>query len=142
MPDVRKATADDISTVVEWGRKFHAYSPWSKRVPINDADWEATVANLIASEDAAVYLSDGGFCGGLIFPMYFNSGFRIAQELFWFADHDGTELRQAFESWARDCGAQAIQMSCIADEREKAVRRLFRKAGYAATETSLMKEIA
>jgi len=142
MPEIRKAGPDDLEAVVEWGRKFHAYSPWGKRVPIEDEDWRRTVANLLASEDAAVFVSDGGFCGGLIFPMYFNFSFRIAQELFWFADHGGTELREAFEDWARARGADAIQMSCIADDRETAVRRLFRKAGYSATETSLMKEIA
>jgi hypothetical protein len=139
---IRQATMDDIEDVLEWGRKFHAYSPWGKRVPINEPDWRATVTNLLQSDEAAVFVSDGGFCGGLIFPMYFNHDFRIAQEFFWFADHDGTALREAFESWAKDHGASAIQMSCIADDREKAVRRLFRQSGYAATETALMKEIA
>jgi hypothetical protein len=100
------------------------------------------VTNLLASDEAAVFLSDGGFCGGLVFPMYFNHDYRIAQELFWFAGKDGTALREAFEAWAKDRGCQAIQMSCIADDREKAVRRLFRMSGYAATETALMKEIA
>ena len=140
--DVRRATLDDLDAVLEWGRKFHAYSPWGKRVPIVETDWRQTVTGLLSSDDAAVFVSEGGFCGGLIFPMYFNFGFRIAQELFWYADHGGTELRQAFEDWARSRGADAIQMSCIADDRETAVRRLLRKAGYDATETSLMKEIA
>ena len=138
--NVRRAALDDLEAVVEWGRKFHAYSPWGKRVPIEDADWRQTATMLVTSEDAAVFVSEHGFCGGLIFPMYFNFGFRIAQELFWFADRDGTLLREAFEDWARSRGADAIQMSCIADERETAVRRLFRKAGYSAVETSLMKE--
>lgn len=142
MPDVRKAAPEDLEAVMEWGRRFHAYSPWGKRVAIAEADWRQTVESLLASEDAAVFVSDGGFCGGLIFPMYFNHAYRVAQELFWFAEADGTALREAFEAWAKSRGAQALQMSCIADEREAAVRRLFRKAGYAATETSLMKEIA
>lgn len=139
---IKRATPADLETVMEWGRKFHAYSPWGARVPIVEEDWRQTVSNLLASEDAAIFFSDGGFCGGLIFPMYFNFSFRIAQEMFWFADHDGTALREAFEAWAESRGAKAIQMSCIADDREKAVRRLFRKAGYDATETALMKEIA
>jgi hypothetical protein len=142
MAEIRKASAEDLEAVVEWGRRFHAYSPWGKRVRIEDADWRQTVTNLLASEDAAVFVSEGGFCGGLIFPMYFNHAYRVAQELFWFAEADGTQLREAFEDWARSRGADALQMSCIADDREAAVRRLFRRAGYAATETSLMKEIA
>lgn len=139
---IRKAAPEDVDLVMEWGAKFHAYSPWGQRVEIVDEDWRQTVTSLLSSDDAAVFVSEGGFCGGLIFPMYFNHGYRIAQELFWYAQADGTALREAFEGWARDRGAQALQMSCIADDREPAVRRLFRKAGYAATETSLMKEIA
>ena len=139
---IRQATMDDIEDVLEWGRKFHAYSPWGKRVPINEPDWRATVTNLLQSDEAAVFVSDGGFCGGLIFSMYFNHNFRIGQELFWYADHDGKALREAFEEWAITQGCQALQMSCIADKREPAVRRLFRVAGYMPTETSLMKELA
>ncbi len=138
---IRQATLDDVDVVAEWGRKFHAYSIWGKRVPICDEDWRQTVTKLLSSDDAAIFVSEGGFCGGLMFSMYFNNSYRIAQELFWFADADGTALREAFETWAQERGADAIQMSCIADSRETAVRRLFRKAGYAATETSLMKEV-
>jgi hypothetical protein len=138
---IRQATIEDVETVMDWGRKFHAYSPWGKRVPIAEDDWRQTVENLLASEDGAVFIGEHGFCGGLMVPLYFNYGFRIAQELFWYANKDGTALRKAFEAWAADQGASAIGMSCIADDREKAVRRLFRGAGYAATETALMKEL-
>jgi hypothetical protein len=139
---VRQATLDDVDAVMEWGVRFHAYSIWGKRVPIVEDDWRETVTSLLGSDDAAVFMTDNGFCGGLIFPMYFNKSYRIAQELFWFASSGGSALREAFEDWAKERGAQAIQMSCIADDREAAVRRLFRKAGYDATETALMKEIA
>jgi hypothetical protein len=140
---ISRATPDDVETVMEWGRKFHAYSPWGERVPIDEADWRQTVENLLGSEDAAIFMSDGGFCGGLIFSMYFNHSYRIGQELFWYAPKDGKELREAFENWAvNERGCQSTQMSCIADKREKAVRRLFGMAGYRATETSLMKEFA
>lgn len=138
---IRQATIEDVETVMEWGRKFHAYSPWGKRVPIAEDDWRQTVENLLGSDDAAVFIGDHGFCGGLIFSMYFNHGYRIGQELFWFASKDGKELREAFEDWAKSRGCSSIQMSCIADGREKAVRRLFGMAGYDATETSLMKEL-
>jgi|GEM_PF-2171877 len=55
---IKRATPADLETVMEWGRKFHAYSPWGARVPIVEEDWRQTVSNLLASEDAAIFFSD------------------------------------------------------------------------------------
>lgn len=140
---VREAGQDDVARVVELGRAFFEYSPWSEFVSFSAKDTERTVGHLIESPDGVVFLSDRGIIGGLIFPLYFNAAYRIAQELFWYANGpDGAALRQAFERWAKDWGANAIQCSCLADEREPAVRRLYRKAGYRPTELSLLREVA
>lgn len=138
---IRQASLEDIETVLDLGRRFHAYSPWSERASLNEDHWRQTAHNLLTGETSAIFLSEDGFCGGLIFPLYFNWDYLIAQELFWFAKSGGTEVRQAFENWAKGRGAVAIQMSCLADKREAAMRRLLTRKGYVATETQLLREL-
>lgn len=139
---IRQAGLEDVPAILEWGERFHAYSPWGKRTQYDPESTRKTVEYLIKAPEGAIFITEAGVCGGLIFPLYFNHAYRIAQELFWFAPGDGTDLRQAFEEWAREQGASAIQMSCLADKRESAMRRLLSRHGYRATETSLIREIA
>jgi GNAT superfamily N-acetyltransferase len=139
---IREATRADVPFILERGRAFFEYSPWATRTEYDEASTRATIEHLIAAPDGVIFISEGGVIGGLIFPLYFNADYRIAQELFWFAPGRGVELRKAFEAWAKERGASAIQMSCLADEREPAMRRLYRIKGYEPIETGLIKEIA
>lgn len=138
---IRRATVDDIDEVVEWGRKFYEYSPWSRRTDLNEADFKETLNGMFLNGTGAVFLNGTGFCGGVLTPLYFNYSLIAGVELFWFADEGGDELRAAFEVWAKENGASVVQMSCIADGKEKQTRRLFRMKGYEATEVGLLKEI-
>ena len=60
----------------------------------------------------------------------------------WFAEEDGGSLLEAFEQWSIQNGARMIDMSCIANEREDAVLRLFKRKGYNKMENHLVKEVA
>lgn len=136
---VRQATLSDIDQIIAWGREFHTYGPWRDRVPFVEADLRVSIGAMLESENGAVFIDDNGMCGGILFPMYFNLSHLVAQELFWWSK-DGREVREAFEAWAMARGASSIQMSCLADDRESATRRLFRIRGYRPIETSLWKE--
>jgi hypothetical protein len=137
-PPVRVATADDIPHIVTLGRRFHAYSHWA-HLPYDEAAVAELFGRMIEAEDGVIFLSEDGVCGGLINTLYFSPQTRLAVELFWFAPSGGTDLRQAFEAWARDRGAEAVQFSALGDGRRAATERLYRMAGYQVIETAYLK---
>ena len=138
---IRRATLSDVPRIVQLGRKFHAYSIW-RDLPYDLEAVARTAYSMVKNEDGAVFLSDDGLCGGLINALYFSPSHRIAVELFWYAPTEGKELREAFEAWAVERGADAIQFSALADDRRGATERLYRMAGYNPVETVLMKRVA
>jgi GNAT superfamily N-acetyltransferase len=134
---MRRAEASDLDRVVTLAANFHAYGVW-KDVPLDRGAFTAFVANLI--ENGAVFLTDTGVIAGLISPFYFQPAFKLGVELFWWApDGGGRELREAFEGWAREQGATAVQFSAMGDENAERVARLYRRAGFEPAETAFVK---
>lgn len=133
-----RASLADVPRIVELGQRFHAYSV-HRDIPLDVEAFEAFAASLV--EGGAVFLSEDGMCGGLVSPSYFNPAFRVAVELFWYAPTGGQPLRQAFEAWALERGADAIQFTAMSDARLPAVTRLYRMAGYVPIETSFVKRL-
>jgi hypothetical protein len=137
---IREATPDDMPALLERGRAFFDYSPW-KRLDYDETAVESTFAHLMSSPEGVIFLSDDGLCGGLVNGLYFSPSTRIAVELFWYAPSEGTELREAFEGWAKDQGAEAVQFSALGDGRRAATERLYRMAGYQVSETAFLKNL-
>lgn len=133
---VRQALPEDLPAVVAYGAEFHAASV-HRGFPLDIGAFAGFAARLI--DDGGVFLSDTGFIGGALVPLYFSPAVLIAAELFWFTKAEGAALREAFEGWARSRGAAVVQFSSMADERERAVARVLRCAGYAPAETSYLK---
>lgn len=134
---IRRATHDDLDDVVDIGRRFHAYSPWSY-VPFDPDSLRAFCARLV--DGGVIFLSEDGLIGGLLNPLYFNPAYVVGVELFWFAPREGRELRSAFEEWARENGAYAVQFSALGDQKSETVGALFKRAGYRKVETGYFKE--
>lgn len=137
---IRQAGIKDIDLIIRHGRAFFDMSPWAYRSEYNEGDLKKSLAAIISGE-GAIFVSETGICGGLIFPLYFNFAHKIAQELFWYSDGDGRSLRSAFEGWAKDNGATEILMTCLANEREAGMRRLLRRDGYKEIEISLVRAV-
>lgn len=137
--EIRKATLADLEEIVRIGESFHAYCPYAE-IPFDPVAFREFCARLI--EGGVIFLSSDGMIGGLLSPLYFNPSISGAAELFWYARDGGRELREAFETWGKEAGAQIIQFSGLVNEREAASRRLFRAAGYRATEVAFMKRVA
>lgn len=133
---IRPATLEDLPRVIDLGAKFHAYSP--HRVFPYDADAFGAFAEKLI-EAGGVFLSDEGFCGGMLTRLYFSPDTLIAAELFWFAPSEGKALREAFEAWAKAAGAIGVQCSALADGHERAVDRLYQRAGYERAEIAYLK---
>jgi hypothetical protein len=135
---MRRATQDDVSEIVRLGALLHATAPFADVEYIPEAV-AVFVAHVV--EHGAVFLSDDGMCGGLLNPTYFNPAHVVAVEFFWWAPNGGADLRQAFEAWAKDAGAVAVQFSGLANERLAAVSRIYRRGGYEPVEMSFLKRL-
>ena len=134
---IRRATIEDLPEILALGAEFLAASP-SAWIPLSERDFAATVTHLIEGQ-GAIFLSDDGFIGGMLVPCYFNYAHIFASELFWFARKEGQQLREAFEAWGQDLGASAATASGLTDDRERAIRRVFGRAGYVPMEVGFMK---
>lgn len=133
---IREATHADLPRIVELGAAFHAMSPYGV-IPFAPEAFEGFAGRLI--DGGVILLSEDGMIGGLLSPLYFNPAVVMGAELFWYAGKTGKALREAFEQWARDRGAQGVQFSGLADERQAAIRRVFERAGYTAGEQAFFK---
>lgn len=133
---VRLATADDLDRIIELGAAFHAYCPYSD-IPLDREAFGEFALKLIAG--GVILLSDDGMIGGLLNPLYFNPSVVMGVELFWWAGKTGRELREAFEQWAKDRGAQGVQFTGLADEREATIRKVYTRAGFRACEVGFIK---
>jgi hypothetical protein len=139
---IRKATLDDLPEIMRLGREFLAYSP-HRWIALNEDDFAASVAQIIEGA-GAIFLSDDGFIGGVLVPCYFNRAVAFLSELFWFARAEGQELLAAFEAWGREAAGGLEVVSCtsgLVDERERAIRRVFARQGYVATEVAFQKRL-
>lgn len=132
---VRRASLEDIPEIVAWGRKFYDASPWPGKSEFCPESLKNTLSSMIEGQ-GAVFLNGSGICGGVIFPLFFNSSDHVAVELFWFAERGGWGLRKAFEAWAQDAGAKAMQWTCLADENEPRMRKHYSRLGFEPMETS------
>lgn len=133
---IRRATADDLDRIVELGAAFHAYCPY-RDIPLDPEGFRDFAGRLI--EGGAIFLSDDGMIGGLLVPLYFNPSVVMGAELFWWAGKTGKGLREAFETWAKESGAQGVQFSGLTDQRAETIRKVFERAGYTAAETAFFK---
>jgi hypothetical protein len=134
---IRRATHEDVVRIVEFGAAFHAYSPY-KDIEFDAGAFGAFCGRMI--EAGVILLSDTGMIAGLLNPLYFNPAVVMAAELLWWApEGGGRELREAFEAWAAEAGAQGVQFSSLVDDRAERVRLNFERAGYAPIETAFLK---
>lgn len=89
-----------------------------------------------------VFTNESGFIAGMLTPLHFSPNTLVATELAWWAPSGGgRELREAFETWARETGATLIQCSALADDNFETVNRNFNSAGYKLAELNYIKEL-
>lgn len=133
---IRLADAGDLDRIVELGAAFHAYCPY-REIPLDPEGFREFAAKLI--KGGAIFLSEDGMIGGCLVPLYFNPSVVMGAELFWWAGKTGKPLREAFEDWAREQGAQGVQFSGLCDQRAETIHKVFRRAGYEPAETAFFK---
>ncbi len=132
---IRTASVADIPAIIGMGAKFHAQAD----LPFPyDADAFGEFARGLIG-GGVILLSDTGMIGGVIAPAYCGTSYRMAVEMFWWAERDGLALLRAFEGWAAAEGANEIRLSTLAAlPRADA---LVKRKGYAPAEISHRKVI-
>lgn len=122
---IRRATADDMPSLVRMGRDFHDATGYAEFGALFSAEvLEQTLTNLMNSDAALLLVAadDGGaygVIGGALSQMYM-SDCSFAVEMFWWVDEArrggtaGLRLKQLFQDWGREKGAGLIVMSSMA----------------------------
>lgn len=121
-------------------KAFHAGSVWAGAT-FDDEAVSGFLGGMLANENAYLHVTDTGIIGGLVMPMWFAPSLVLGVEMFWYSERsgEGPELRRGFEDWARSRGAEVLQFSAMANDREPALRRLYRAAGYEVCEIGFRK---
>lgn len=106
--------------------------------------------NLLQMGMGVIFLmeSDGQICGaigGMVHQDLYGHEL-IAEEFFWFIESDargaGIRLYREFENWAREQGADSIQMVHLLDLMPEKVEAFYRRAGFTPIETRYSKKLA
>lgn len=136
---IRLATPDDLPECLRMGEQFTA----AVGMPFDETSTAETLLRLMDSPDGVLLVGDGGMVGGIVYPAYFASDYRMAQELFWWSETPGLgrALLNGLEQWARSVGAKSLTMLAMADMRADAVGRLYQRAGYRPLENTFVKAL-
>jgi len=150
--EVRRAETADMPSCLNMTARFHAASPISGVAPFDRDGMAVTLRGMIANPRAGIWLAllDGkpvGIAGALLYPLYFNPAYEVAQELFWWLNPDargsgaGEKLFQTLQTWAKDNGASAVFMIALADNRVGKMDSFYKRAGFQPMERTYMKEV-
>lgn len=134
---IRAAGEDDLPLILDLGARFHAAAgEQGTFCPDTFGDFCRT---LMEEERGALFVSDRGMIGGLVWPSPWSRGVMVSLESFWWAeDGAGTALRRAFETFAGQWGAKP-RMGFLHALRGAAVARVLRADGYQPLETIMVK---
>lgn len=148
---IRPATADDLDALVALGHRFFAFSRFVDFVAFDAAAARAALVRLM---DTGLVLvaeaADGQVAGGIagmLAPVWFNPGARMAAELGWWVDDAyrgslaGVKLAWAFEQWGREQGAVAVSMSDLVIDGATPAGPLFERLGYRVVERCQVKGV-
>jgi hypothetical protein len=132
MTRVRRATAADVSRLVQLAQLEHARSRF-KHLKFDRLVATRSMEQTVSGMFTQVFISDTGlgFIAGMVQPYLFNR-FFCAYELCWYAeDGSGMELLAAFTEWARRMRAIELVVSNYAGIKEaEKFGRVMRRQGF------------
>jgi len=130
-----------LTHISECCKRFHKMSPWA------DTEYDhgkvmSIVVDLIVDPNGVVLIHESGFLLGKIEELVFGRQ-KVAYELAWWAETQGTSLLKSFEDWSRKKSVSGIIMASLfyEDQDNKRYNRLFAKAGFVPRETFWFKEL-
>lgn len=131
-----------LDDAVRLARGFHAGSVWNE-TELDESAVRSFVLSMAENPNAFILVTPTGVVGGIVIPLWFAPTTKLGVEMFWYCERpgDGQRLRDTFERWARGSGANIIQFSCMVTDREGALRRMYRRAGFDAIEIGFRKAV-
>jgi len=149
---IKEMTIEDIPRLAEMAREFHKYAIADKGLGFSPSDFikystflmESPVANILM---LGIEGKTVGTIAGIIAPWFMNFSQLILTELWWWVDPEYRKgnlafgLLDALTEWGRYRGATTFIMVSIGAEREGAVKRYYKRKGFAYMETHFVKEI-
>lgn len=139
---LREATLEDIDRLIPFLADFITDNGMG--IPPDDESMRKALDGLITKDDGVVFITENergfGCIGLLAYPCYYNTGYVIAQELFWKVKNEtGRELLAAAENWAKDSYClNMISLEAIEPER---VGMIYKRNGYRLLEHTYIKEM-
>lgn len=149
---VRKAAAVDLPGYLEMGKKFHESSPMHGVIDFDDNGYSNFYLSALHDENIGMWLAedDGnlvGIVGAIIYPLYFNPGAKVVQELWWWVSPEsrgsgvGRQMFSEIEEWATVNNASAIFMIALQNEHLEKMEKLYDGAGFRPLERTYIKEV-
>jgi GNAT superfamily N-acetyltransferase len=149
---VNKATVNDIEDYIGMCAKFHSKSTIKDYAVFDVESMQAFLLNALSNPDIAVFVCKDdnkliGITAGLVFPLYFNHNYKVAQELWWWLEPEargsgaGDLMYKALESWAKEKEANAMFMIALEDEKVETMAKLYKRKGFVGTERTFIKEL-
>jgi hypothetical protein len=130
------ATEADIPLIIELAQEAHQGSVWETVGTKPDPESIAnSVKALIERDDAAVFVSERGVLMLARFPLWFDHGERVTNEIFFYATKGGDALRREGERWA-GTGLNTLSRHETTDTR---LESLYRRAGYVPIEHTFIR---
>lgn len=140
---IRLATVEDMPSLMEMGRRFHASSPW-RHMPLDEDVLTRSMTGFIENDNSAVFVLEDltGAIGLFVAPVYFADAL-VAQEVFWYCESPrmGRGLLEVAELWAGNMGASHLSMICLEGDNTETVGKLYERRGYRPTEHTYMKAL-
>ena len=142
----RKAMMEDYPAMAAMAQRFAASDP--RGFKVSPDDFQNMFATTFMRDELAMWLTvqsgePVGMMCGFAYPSLFNSQEGVAQELFLWVEeaYRGTDARkkmlEKFEEWA---GGRRKLLTMPAGDRDEAVVRMMRGAGYAPLENTFYKD--
>lgn len=140
---IRVATLEDLPLVTEFGKKFISEASLGNVTDLSKCEEMAKLFILSPKKEKIILLyEDIGMIAGGISPMLF-SNLLVATEMMWWVNKGerskeiGSILLNAFEYWAKEAGANMINMNCFDDR----VGKFYEKNGYSLRERIYFKDL-
>lgn len=151
---IRRARADDCAGVCRLFAELDALHrenlPWLVGPPPSESEAETRLAEMLASEDSAVFVADaGGAVGAALgrlrkapdFPAFVHPTWGVLESLVvdsaWRRRGVGKRLARAVETWAVERGAPWVEVNVYAFNDE--ARRFYESLGFLSLRTVLRK---
>lgn len=143
----RQLSLSELDSLLPLSREFYSSSRFLGEFDIEK--FRQIWAQLINGDMGAIFVIEEGSnpvgaLGGFIHPELY-SGKVVAEEMFWFASQAkrgiGVKLYRHFEQWARDRGAETLQMVHLMDSMPKKLETFYSHMGFEPVEMRYSKRL-